>query len=424
MEKLYKIMVCVCMIVLMLGCQGNVVNSSSVAETPSEERVESHKRSSDQANVVFLATIRNISSVSSVFQNAIDHFNAENGEYVIEPVYYKDEASLQRAVISGDSIDIIDLYGLSTDAYVSKGILTDLYQYIDSDSDISRDDFVPAFLHMAEQQEHLLFLSSSFSARGLLVPRSVVGDMTTWTEQEFLAIAENLPSEYYIMGETSALDFFSIYLTYTMDDIVDLVRGSINLDNENFCKTLTCCKEAYRNSAQGTMPLLQYFNVIFGASQYVTYIREQSDEYALVGFPGADGNGALRYFATEQLAISGLSENSAGAWAFLKYLVMSEPGNVGFPVLQKHFDAVIASEMEDMVDENGNIVKPGMTDEEAMLLTQWLDNASGPGGAENASEVIEIILEEASAYITGDKNLDTVLNLIENRVAIYLAEQS
>lgn len=424
MEKLYKIMVCICMFGLMLGCQSNVVDSTSISGVSQDEHIESRTRSLDEENVVFLATLRDVSTVSSAFQNAIYNFNAENGTYRVEPVYYKDEASLQRAVISGDPIDIIDLYSLSTDAYVSKGILADLYGYIDSDSDISRDNFVPAFLDMAQQQEQLLFLSSSFSARGLLVPRTIVGNTTTWTEQEFLAIAKNLPDDYYIMGETSALDFFSIYLTYKISDFVDLNLGTIDLDQADFCEMLTYCKEAYRTSAQGTTPLLQYFNVIFGASQYVTYIREQSDEYALVGFPGADGNGALRYFATEQLAISQLSKNAAGAWEFLKYLVMSEPGNLGFPVLQEHFEAVIASEMEDILDENGDIVVQGMTEEEKTLLTQWLDNASGPGGAENTSEVIDIILEEASAYITEDKDLDTVLELIEDRVTIYLAEQS
>ena len=372
---------------------------------------------------VHLAMTREIDSVSSTFRNAIEAFNEENDTYTVTPVYYKDEASLQRAVISGDAIDLIDLFGLSTDIYVAKGVLLDLYQLLDSDPELSRTDFVPSFLEMAEQNEQLPYLSASFAARSLLAPKSVVGDITGWNEEEFIQISTAAPDEYYIMEETGPLDFLSIYLTYSIQNYVDVNAGATNLRHGALCDVLTYCKDGFRTSSQGDIPLLQYISTIFGPTQYVTFLREQAEEYALVGFPGAEGNGALRYFAAEQLAISALSEQPDGAWAFLKYLVSSEDINgIGFPVLQANFDRTIQNAMDDEVDEYGNVIVPGMTEEERNDLLQWLGGAAGPGGAENTSAVIDIILDEAASYISGDKSLDDVLALMENRLAIYLAE--
>lgn len=380
-------------------------------------------RSNNAGNktIIHLAMVREINDVSSTFRNAISSFNEENDMYTIAPVYYKDEASLQRAVISGDAIDIIDLFGLSTDVYLAKGVLADLYTFLDADSELSRKDFVPAFLEMAEQNGHLFQMSASFAARSLLAPKAVVGNLNRWDENTFIEIASSAPAEYYVMDETSALDFLSIYLTYSIQNYVNINTETVSLRNGAFCDMLTYCRDAYR--ANGQVPLLQYISTIFGAAQYVTFLREQANEYALVGFPGADGNGALRYFAAEQLAISALSEQSDGAWTFLKYLISStDPNGIGFPVLQTNFDHTIQEAMEDELDEQGNVVVPGMTEAERNSLLQWLDNASGPGGAENTSDMIDIILEEAVAYISGDKSLDETLSLMESRLGIYLAE--
>lgn len=376
-----------------------------------------------EKQTIHLAMIREVDSISSTFQKAIEAFNEESNSYIIVPVYYKDEASLQRALISGESIDLVDLFRLSTDLYVTKDVLVDLYTLLDQDTELSRTDFVAAFLEMAEQNGHLPYMSASFAARSFIAPKSVVGNIDHWSEQEFIEIATEAPDEYCIMDETSPENFMSIYLTYSIQNYVDISSGVVNLHQASFCNMLNFCKDAYRTSDPEKIPLLQYVSTIFGPMQYVTFLREQADEYALVGFPGADGNGALRYFAAEQLAISALSEQQEGAWAFLKFLVSSTDTNgIGFPVLQTNFDQTIQFAMEDEVDAQGNIIVPGMTEDERDSLIQWLDQAVGSGGTESTSEIIHIIVDEATAYISGDKPMDTVLTLMENRLAIYLAE--
>lgn len=380
--------------------------------------------SGGEKRVVHMATLRPETEMTSNFQQALASFNEENSDYCVEVTCYKDETSLQLAIVGGAEIDVVDLYHLSTDLYISGGLLADLYSYLDADEDINREDFVPAFLAMAEEDGALPFLSASFAVRTLMAPKSLVPNQQGWTVNEYLETVKQLPAGTYIMEDKSGLDFFSLYLTYTIQNYVNLKTDVLNLRQADFMNMLEYCRDGYVDSAHGDTPLLSYMNTIFGPDMYLSYLREQAEEYTLIGFPGASGNGALRYFGAEQLAILSNAGNGNGAWEFLKYFIQWErTGGIGFPVLQTNFDRFIQDAMEDTRDENGNIVEAGMTEAERDSLLEWINNASGPGGSENTSEVISIMLEEASAYLSGEKSMDDVLRIMENRLQIYLSEK-
>lgn len=380
--------------------------------------------SGGEKQVVHLATLRPETEMTSNFQQALERFNQENSDYNVEVTCYKDETSLQLAIVGGAEIDAVDLYQLSTDLYISSGLLADLYSYLDADEDIKREDFVPSFLAMAEENGTLPFLSASFAVRTLMAPKSLVPNQQGWTVNEYLETVKQLPTGTYIMEDKSGLDFFSLYLTYAIPNYVNLKTDALNLRQDDFMNMLAYCRDDYVDSAHGDTPFLSYMNTIFGPDMYLSYLREQSNEYTLIGFPGASGNGALRYFGAEQLAILANAKNGNGAWEFLKYFIQWErTGGIGFPVLQKKFDRFIQDAMEDTRDENGNIVEAGMTEAERDSLLEWISNASGPGGSENTSEVISIILEEASAYMSGEKSMDDALRIMENRLQIYLSEK-
>jgi hypothetical protein len=295
---------------------------------------------------------------------------------------------------------------------------------LDTDADLSREELVPAFLEMADQNGTLPFLSSSFAVRTLMAPSSLVPQQQGWTITEFLEVAENLPDGYDLMDDKSALDFLSLYLTYTIEDYVDLRSATVNLRQADLMQMMEYCRNDYVDSSQGDTPLLSYLTTVFGPDMYTSFLRESAEEYTLIGFPGASGNGALRYYGAEQLSILTTADYSDGAWEFLKYLLRwDRTGGIGFPVLQENFDRAISEAMEDALGENGTILSKGMTEAERDSLLAWIDNASGPGGSENTSEVISILLEDAASYISGDKTMDEVLEIMENRMQIYLSEK-
>ena len=90
------------------------------------------------------------------------------------------------------------------------------------------------------------------------------------------------------------------------------------------------------------------------------------------------------------------SEHPDETWLLLRYLLLSGNGDVGIPILRQK-NLPILDELIALVD----------------------NEAYG-----SSSPVIEIILEEAGAYLNGDRELADVVDLIDNRVRIYLNEQS
>ena len=70
----------------------------------------------------------------------------------------------------------------------------------------------------------------------------------------------------------------------------------------------------------------------------------------------------------------------------------------------------------------GNLVieeKP-YSDEDISTYTTAVENASGLWS--NDRKVEDIIVEEAEAYFAGDKSVDEVVEIIENRVNTYINE--
>ena len=63
-----------------------------------------------------------------------------------------------------------------------------------------------------------------------------------------------------------------------------------------------------------------------------------------------------------------------------------------------------------------------LTQEQVDDFKTLIDGAT-PGGAYD-TDIQEILQDEAGAYFAGDKTADEVAKLIQNRVSIYLGENS
>ncbi|MDE5576559.1 MAG: hypothetical protein K2J11_04150, partial [Oscillospiraceae bacterium] len=81
-------------------------------------------------------------SVDSIFSMRIADFNKTSEEYEIEVTDRGDENlaniidTLNLEIIAGSTPDIIDGFFLPMESYVEKGLLADLYGFIDSDPEM------------------------------------------------------------------------------------------------------------------------------------------------------------------------------------------------------------------------------------------------------------------------------------------------
>lgn len=140
------------------------------------------------------------------------------------------------------------------------------------------------------------------------------------------------------------------------------------------------------------------------------------------------------------LAVNAASPQKEGAWAFLRYLLGEEAQAVSdhVPVNRAALGAWLERQLEEVADgkemalgrayiDEDEIVRDSkvytaadMTDErlaeymETLEDVRVLPHRTGP--------VMDIIYEEAGAYLGGGKSIEDVTGAIRNRVQLYLDE--
>lgn len=145
------------------------------------------------------------------------------------------------------------------------------------------------------------------------------------------------------------------------------------------------------------------------------------------------------------LSVNANSRQKQGAWEFIAWLLGEEGQQVlmrndGVPVSRKAFREKIDEDRE--VFENGHpvwvgssyLVRGKYVDEmreikEEDITEEWIE--AFIKAAEDArplpvrtKPVLEVIREEAEDYFNGMKSLEEVISIMENRVQLYLNENS
>jgi ABC-type glycerol-3-phosphate transport system substrate-binding protein len=132
------------------------------------------------------------------------------------------------------------------------------------------------------------------------------------------------------------------------------------------------------------------------------------------------------------IGINKASKETELAKDFIQYLFSEENQLVhvgdGFPVNTTAFDSWI-DENDDVSmyisvpDEKGNIIgiqTENLTPEQTQGISTTIKQLTKP--VNNNAYLIDMIVEEALPYFTGEKDLDTVCQNIMNKVNLYLSE--
>ncbi len=104
-------------------------------------------------------------------------------EYNTDDDYTAGIQKLNTEMLSGKLPDMIDIntYSMPIEQYAAKGFLTDLYELIDADADLSREDFVQPVLKALESADGKLYqLPNTFAVSTAIALDKVAGDYDTW----------------------------------------------------------------------------------------------------------------------------------------------------------------------------------------------------------------------------------------------------
>lgn len=395
------------------------------------------------ANTLILATDTPQSVGSMVAQ-----FNQSHTDYqiVVETYSSEDKSRLNVDFATGNTPDIFcfgtDFYGMSPfkpSVYAAKGMLLDMYSFIDNDPELTRDSFLPNVLGALESEDGAIYrMPSGFWADVIVGNAHIIGNRAGWTFQEMQEVVNELGYEGPIMGPHVTQDLLlQFVLAYNQDEFVDWASGTCCFDTEAFGELLQFAAQA--PETQDSSEDRNDYELIAAGEQLLMYgklgnvksIQKFQQNFGttdlrFVGFPTSSGTGnALSYDMS--LAISTGCQAPDAAWEFVRAFYLDDYDAPAFPVnkaaLLRKFAQEQAEEGETVLsDSNGFEVRmtaPG--DEECdtvLALLKSLDRVY-----RFDPELYQIVFEEASAFFQGEASLSDVRPRIQSRAQIYISEQ-
>ena len=156
---------------------------------------------------------------------------------------------------------------------------------------------------------------------------------------------------------------------------------------------------------------------------------------SFIGFPVEDGGTGSCFFpAGQRLAISSACKNKEAAWEFVRQLLLPKESQqtigslFSLPVNRADYNRLVrysrSKDISMMFYRFGKNAPPieihPVTDEE---LERYEDFINSIDKIELCDETIYGIVKEVSeAYFAGDKSLDEAVQMVQNRVTLYVNE--
>jgi len=401
----------------------------------------------------------------------IIEFNKTNDTYRIQVKDYSQyntsedytlgQTKLNTEIIAGNVPDIFDINGLTIDLYASKGLLENLWPWIDADEGIGgRDALVESvFNAMCDSNGNLYQITPSFSIRTLVGHPSIVGDEPGWTLSQLRDAFSRMPqgAEIFYQGMTKA-DVFQNCLYTSVGEMVDWETGQCYFDSPEFIDLLkftdyfpiefdwdnfnyeTDYDDEYVRIRDGRQMLASvYFS---GMDSIFSYKALFNNEFTFIGYPTQEGNGAA-FAINGGLAMSAACENKEGAWQFMRtmlteeyqeeynYWNLSTNKKILYQRLEEQntptyeTDPVTGVTYEvpiyEMWVQDGTLPVYSLSDQEMEKVYDLIENTDRLFSYNE--KLSEIIMEEAQAYFLGVKSAEEVASLIQNRVYIVVNEQ-
>jgi len=383
-------------------------------------------------------------------------YDYDNSEEMYD--YSKIISQMNLDIISGTAPDIIiGSSALSMDAYISKGVLADLNTFLENDPDIKREDFIENVLALKETDGKLYELYSSFSLTGLIGAKSLIGDRTGWTVDEFVEMVNGLPEN---MKPMQGIDYDSLLQMACIasgNQFVNWATGEVSFESDEFIQLLNYAKtygvpaddqgmgmmgrsieidgnEAIKNKE---LAMIQTFGMTT-LSTFASYRETFGEPITIVGFPSANKSGPSCY-TQMSFSISEKSESKDAAWEFIKFFLSEDSqdklaGNYsGLPVLRASMDKLIEKEKKPkentggvaFMDSSGftySMEYAPLTQEGAETFLEIVEDLNT--GVSFDQSISDIISTEADAFFKGSKSDIETARIIQERVQTAVNEKS
>ena len=424
-----------------------------------------------------------LNPVSGTLLDSVEKFNKAHTDVQIEIRDYSDENGAQRILtelVLGRVPDIMEMrrlgagkdtaystmgnedrpegeYWMPYRQLVQKGYLENLWPYIENDPELGREGVLEAPLKAAEIDGGLYMLFPEVSINTLMGPEHIVGSRSGWTLEELMETFSTMPEGSTILRYTATKrEMFSRILCTELTQYVNMETGECSFDSKGFrdiLKFLNTFPDKFETNLSPSAVENEFADRILGGYQMlemvvldmledVAYFDAIFAERAVyVGYPTEDGSlGSFFYLHGNILAMSSTCREKESAWAFMSQMIRKRynssrmldmlnheqikiPVNLanyklGNEVARKDehlvsFGPIFPSEPRFEVDRvTRDDLRRFETLVNSTMRIYWPDN-----------DLSDIVWESCGPYFAGDKTLDEAVQMIQNRVKIYVNEQ-
>lgn len=369
---------------------------------------------------------------------AVSDFNKTNDRYKVELTEYFPYAqnvsneewdnailNLNTRIISGDMPDILDMSNLSVQIYLGKGLLEDLYPYMEHDPEIRTEDYFENVFEAISLDGKLPYLTDGAAISTMLAGADVVDGSNGWTVQDLEKVLDTYGAN--SIDNLSGASFLRDMLQ-TDGSFIDWSLGKCSFDSPEFVKMLEFAGKIQESSQNGFggMEISDTYAAAYETVLSVYHITRYRNYYngnlRFLGLPG--GGGEYHVIKPEvKVGISSSSTRKEGAWEFVRTLLTEEHqmSCMMLPIHKRAFDKVTQAAVDGKsvwtwIYEDGNATK-----EDAELTKQLLSSAAY---VENDNQTLEsLILEEAREYFSGARSALEAAERIQSRASLYINEQ-
>lgn len=373
--------------------------------------------------------------------------------------YMEGYTRLNNDIIRGEMPDILLTDdNMPIESYIEKGLLADIDSLIREDPELAGMAYMENVLDAYRMDGRLYRVFPGFQIRTMLAKTSLVGEQRGWTMEELELFMEQMPRDCTPFGDVLRSTFMSMMMEYVGNEFVDWDSGRCDFRSQEFLSLLEYAKTLPDTYPQGYFDHYDY-------SEYENRFREDKavlceitvgdvwDLYYAVrgrfgepvtymGFPSQSGDGSVLFASGDVFVLSASSPYLEGAWEFARYYLTPEYQESGDFVGMPLSRSLLEKQLEDTTrqpwreDEEGNreyydnpyylngeqITLEPFTQSEAQEVLRFIESVDRR--AYYDQEVLQIVDEETGAFFSGQKSAQEVASVIENRVQLYLDENS
>lgn len=376
-----------------------------------------------QREELVLATVDGGSDLATM----VVQFNRGNSRYHLTVKSYASLTDLYNAILTKEPMDLIDLSGVNVQKLADRGLFEDLAPYVDQSEAFDRSDFVDGILDVYTYDNTLVGIPAEFMIRTVVGNGAKMDNKTGLTLEELYSIADRYPGAKAFDGVTKE-EMLQFCLMFNEDAFIDWDTGICRFDSEDFKAVLEYVGQFPDSVASGReeeslSDKMKKGEVLFAVEETTPYMmwdyeKMFGEDAACVGFPTADGRGGHLLISSDAYAIATVSEHKESAWDFIEDSLTREKSKlyaelwITYPTLKKTLDERVEAA----------IAGDRFTWDDVNVALELVPDAT-PFFSVEDDEVIKIINEEAGAYYSGQKGIDDVVSVIQNRIQLYVNEK-